>query len=457
MSDSVPSLSDDSANSGSIHEAYLTIACIPAIAITSFNATSVCEILLGALAVAALFLLTRRRVSFAHGPLALGFVWIGFVVASAIYATSAGLPGHHLGSLGKHLPIALGPLLAIPLSAACDRLRLHRDTLVTLFLGGLVIGGLLILARNGPFDITAPKMYQVEKFLDAFNRQGSIGRLNRNYAALTCGLSLLGTVALFCHIISAERPRSCKLVIGLVLLAMIFVALEVALIVLPSRTAFIATTAALLVFLASFARTRISRGYKTGQLAWAAVGLVVVMAAVTMYYLPSVAGRMMTIAASDKSGSAIAGFLLGGSSVSERLELDLLGINLIAQRPWFGWGPDVSQLIGIFAVNPSIKPLTQFHNGYIQDIVSFGILGGLLNLTLIAVILVRAIRTNVVDAGSRRLSAAYFSIGLAMVTYLLIANLTESILFVKPAAVVCTFFIMLVCMTSRNAVLDPRG
>lgn len=234
-----------------------------------------------------------------------------------------------------------------------------------------------------------------------------------------------------------SRPLTHKIVIALVLLAVMF--------------AMLATVAALLAFIVSFARIRIAKGFRIGRLGWVIVGLIVVMAVVIMHYVPSIADRVIMIATSDKSDHVIFDGLLGGRSTHQRLEMDLLGIDLIAQRPWLGWGPDVTQLIGMFATDPSIKQLTQFHNGYIQNIVSFGIIGQLPGLALIAAVLIQAIRS-----GFAGLSAAYVSIGIAMTTYLLISNLTESILYVKPAAAVCTFFAMCACLKPSGAVSENR-
>lgn len=79
------------------------------------------------LVVLAIALLIRHRVQARQAPLVIAGISIFFVLASAAYATLGGLPGNHFGSVGKHIPIALGPLVVLPVNAACVHFTPEAD------------------------------------------------------------------------------------------------------------------------------------------------------------------------------------------------------------------------------------------------------------------------------------------------------------------------------------------
>ncbi len=130
----------------------------------------------------------------------------------------------------------------------------------------------------------------------------------------------------------------------------------------------------------------------------------------------------------------------------QRLQLVSVGLDLIAQRPWLGWGPDATRLIGIFSPYPRLKDLTQFHNGYVQTLVHFGIVGTAF-LTILIVAGVRfALLGRTANPESDRLSKILFATLLALVVYIMIANFAESVLMVKAPAMICLFIAAIACL-----------
>jgi O-antigen ligase len=149
--------------------------------------------------------------------------------------------------------------------------------------------------------------------------------------------------------------------------------------------------------------------------------------------------------------------LLRGSAVdasamsisgADRLQLVAVALDLIRQRPLLGWGPDASQLITLFSPYPDIRYLTQFHNGYLQVLVSFGIIGGILCAALFAALLWSALKRRRATS-SDRLMSPLFAASVALMIYVLVTNVTESIVFVKPVGIICMFLAALACTKDR--------
>jgi len=138
---------------------------------------------------------------------------------------------------------------------------------------------------------------------------------------------------------------------------------------------------------------------------------------------------------------------------AERLQLVAVALDLIRQRPWLGWGPDASQLITLFSPYPDIRDLTQFHNGYLQVLVSFGIVGGVLNAALVVALLWSALRRRRANSADR-LAPSLFAATVALVAYVLVTNVTESIVFVKPVGIICMILAALACMKDRASAGD---
>ncbi|MCA1381316.1 O-antigen ligase family protein [Bradyrhizobium sp. BRP23] len=366
----------------------------------------------------------------------LSLAWIGFVLLSATYAAAIGLPGDHFKALGKHLPIALGPVVAV----AFAFWRLRRETILVAFVSGLAIGATVLLIRNGAISLIAGELAEPDR---AF-----LGHINRNTAGLACGLLMISAATLLQNVV-LQKP------LGLVFTACSAAALgaaiifaELLLISLQSRTALIATGIAAATWFGAQLRYASGRDASSRRYRYAAIALLaalVIVCATNWSTMTQRFGGLMTVAVGiGRSLDQL------GASGPDRLALTALALELIQQRPLLGWGPDVSRLPYLFAQTSGVKSLTQFHNGYLQILVNFGAIGAVLMTAL----LVAALRAAVRYPGS--LPAAPFSGALAITAYITVSNITESVLFVKLAGASAMILIALACMPAFSRRLSQQ-
>ncbi|MCA1512174.1 O-antigen ligase family protein [Bradyrhizobium sp. NBAIM01] len=405
---------------------HLGIGAIFLLGFACAAAPSVAEIITAVFVMVAIVVLAHDRTPLGEPPIILGLVWIGFVLLSATYAAAHGLPGDHFKALGKHLPIALGPIVAVPLAS----LRLRQDTVLVVFLGGLAIGAAVLLVRNGAISLIAGELVEPDR--------AYLGHINRNSAGLACGLLIISAASLLQYVVLQKPWRLLFRASLTVTLGAAIVFAEILLISLQSRTALIATGIAMATWFGAQLKYGFGRDARGRVDRYATVALLATVVIVSATKWSTITQRF------DNPMTAAIGIgrPLGDlrASGQDRLALTALALDLVQQRPLLGWGPDVSRLPYLFAQTNGVKSLTQFHNGYLQILVNFGAIGALLMTALIVV----ALRAAARSPGS--MPAAIYSGALAIAAYFTVANFTESVLFVKPAGTSAMILIAVACM-----------
>ncbi len=432
--------------------ARVALACVPLGIFSAFLWPGGADITSVILVVIGIAVLLRAHGLAAQQPLVLAGLWIAFLLVASLYASAWGAPGRPFKGLEKHLPIALGPLVAVALSAACHRLRFGINGLVALFLAGLVGGALAMLVRSGALGLFAHGWPQFSEDL--------LGKVNRNYAALACGVSLIAITALIAFLSFAEQIRPVWRAFAIAVLALIFLGEGILLAMLQSRTGYAATGIGLAVWCGLMMRASLrGASWRSGLAVPAAIAIVA--AAGIAYYFPLISDRISaggsTVIYLKEMYGLAQGHTVDAASMSttgaERLQLIAVALDLVRQRPWLGWGPDASQLITLFSPYPDIRYLTQFHNGYLQVLVSFGIVGGILSAALVAALLWSGFKRRRA-VSSDKLLPPFFAATIALLTYFLVTNVTETIVFVKPVAITCMFLAALACMKDRATTAD---
>jgi hypothetical protein len=218
--------------------AYAIVASVPLLGTFSFFWPNVSDVALIALVLTSCWLLWHDRAQWMTLPVAMALAWMAFVAFSAAWATYGGIPGSPFRSWPKHIPIALGPLIAIVFAVACRRLRWSTDRLLALFLAGLISGALVLLIRNGAIGM----------IVELRPEAGALGDINRNLAALACSLAIVASVGLIDYCLFRLRiPRWGRWASAssffLVLLGLLLL-----LALLRSRGGYIGTTAGLIAF-----------------------------------------------------------------------------------------------------------------------------------------------------------------------------------------------------------------
>ncbi|HEY0233842.1 MAG TPA: O-antigen ligase family protein [Afipia sp.] len=424
--------------------AKIALQCVPAISFFSFVSTSLGDIVSIVFTGISLFLIFKKPDSRTNTPVILAALWISYLIFSAAYATQTNSPGDHWRGIGKYCFIAIGFLATVPFSLILSRDHLKKDTLVLLFLTGLVGGGAFVLVRNGAADFLA------HGWADSMD---SLGKLNRNYVGLICSLSIISISGLIYFLCSQANIRWARKMVIIAALAFLLFCEVILLARTQSRTSYFATAAAMTIW--AFTILIIDRQGSSDKKALMRKLIIplAIVAAVTgllAAYFPLISTRFDLGFVSQLSldhlsiNSALAK-AASTSSDADRLRLISVALDLINQRPWFGWGPDATRLIDTFSPYPSIRNLIQFHNGYMQTLVSFGIVG----TTFLTILIVAGIRFAILrrttSQESARLSKIFFATLLALVVYILIANVTESILMVKAPAMICLFVIAIAC------------
>jgi O-antigen ligase len=423
--------------------ARIALMCVPAIGFFSFVSTTLADVVSIILTGISLFLVCQKRTASAKTPIIIAAAWLLYLVFVAVYATELSLPGDQWRGIGKYSFLAIGPLAAVALNFVLDRLNLRKDVLVLLFLAGLVGGGACVLVRNGALDFLLQGW--AESALD-------LGRLNRNYVGLICSLSVISISGLMYFLCSQLNIRWTRKIIIAAALALLLFCDVTLLARSQSRTSYFATAAALAIWAITILITDRSETKSSPARRWIIpFAIVAAVAGLLAVYFPLISSRLDLGFISRLSldhfnlASAIAQETSSSSDV-ERLKLISVAIDLIAQRPWLGWGPDVTRLIDIFSPYPSIRNLIQFHNGYVQTFVSFGIIGTTFLTILIAVGIRFALVGRRTTPESAHLSKILFATLLALIVYILTANVGESIVMVKAPAMICLFVVAIACL-----------
>ncbi|ABD86903.1 O-antigen polymerase [Rhodopseudomonas palustris BisB18] len=433
--------------------AWLVIACVPLIGVFSFRWMNIADVAVGILVVTGSILALRNPRLLLQPPLLLGLAWMLFVALSAGYATWSGSPGNQFRAWSKHIPIALGPLVAVGLIAACRQLRVPSDRLVALLLAGVLFGALVLLVRNDALGA----------ILEARAIEATLGELNRNLATLCCGLCIIATITLVHYFLFDRRVRTRITAVAAVALIPLLIALFDLLVLLRGRGGYVATAMALTAWLFALAGPtwyRRKRDWST-QL-WLA-GAVIGAAAVLFgaYQAMIISGRAV-VRGSLGETLRIMGQLVVGTvnssypplqTAEERLQLAAVGIDLFRQRPLLGWGPDVWLLPSLYSPFPGVQGVNQFHDGYLQFLVNFGLSGALLMLALLVVLVRSALRKT--PPGAEPMSPALFAGSVALLVYLLVVNVTESVLHVKCAAMIAMMLAALPCVQPSAALSSP--
>lgn len=422
--------------------AYTVAVCIPVLAAASLLSPSICDIALAILLLIAGAVIWHDPKQLRRPLLLLAFSWMAFVALSAVWAQSQGVPGHPLRNWHKHMFIAFGPLVALACAAAWQRLQWRIDRLLLLFLAGLCGGALVLLINNGAIGMVVE--------LRASN--GMMGPINRNFAALACGLAIIAGTGLIGHLITTPKLRRGVAVAVGFPLAIALAALLTLLVLLHSRGGYISTVAGLSVWLVAYLAPSAVRSNGNPSVLFPAVFVLVAISSLSWgsYFAMQTSGRSLveasavgfplvehpTVGLVELLQQVLTGrFDLAheaSKNYEARVQLLVLAADLFHQRPWLGWGPDAWSLLQAFAPSAELRDLNQFHNGYVQFLVCFGIVGAVLMTIYLAALLIAAIRRR--RSGADQLSPPLIATALALLTLLLVFNVSESVPLVKSAA-----------------------
>lgn len=302
-----------------------------------------------------------------------------YVLAMAVLAEFDGAPGEHLGAIDNYAFLALAPAVAVH-GVFALRTGVPFARLSVILLIGIVGGTGFRLFFNADWaaglDLFA-----------AYARGGGGG--NRNYMSILAGCMILGTSTL-AVIALAARNRVWVLRFLLAAAALFVMALALlALVAMESRTNLVATAVATAVW--AIVLIVAMRRWGRLRLRWvAAAGLVVLgLAAIAGWlYAPEIAGRLTANGGLAGNIEVFASILTGSA---DRAALDLEAYDprvyvfftareLIAEKPRFGWGPDVAPLVGAHIGVERWAGLFHFHNAVLEFLVGVGIVGTLLIL-----------------------------------------------------------------------------
>ncbi|MGO3926686.1 O-antigen ligase family protein [Rhodopseudomonas pseudopalustris] len=412
--------------------AYTVAVCIPVLAAASLLSPSICDIALAILLLISAVVIWHDPRQLRRPVLWLAFAWMAFVALSALWAQSQGVPGHALRNWHKHMFIAFGPLIALSGAAAWQRLQWRIDRLLLLFLAGLCGGAMVLLIKNGAIGMIA----------ELRPTDSMMGPINRNFAALACGLAIIAITGLIGHLVTAPKlRRSMAVAVGLPL-AIALAALLTLLVLLHSRGGYVGTSAGLAVWLISFVMAQAASSGRSRRSLLIAMLLLLAIGALAFggYVAMQLSGRSL-IEGSTGGASQLALQMLHGqfdaayataNKFEARVQLLVLAADLFHQRPWLGWGPDAWDLLRTFAPTAELRDLNQFHNGYAQFLVCFGVIGAALMAVYLAALLSAAIQRR--RTAADRLPPAMLASALALLTLLLVFNVSETVLLVKSAA-----------------------
>lgn len=385
-------------------------------------------------------------------------LWCAFVVVVALRAALEGFPGHPLRSIGKDFLLAISPVIGVQLAVLDARMRVSPPLVWAAVLGCASLGTALLLLKGAD--------WRAGLDLFAVYAQGS-GAFNRNYGAFLSGMAMLASLTL--AVWACERARLARswraaLLAGSALLFLLF---GFALFALQSRSSWIATALGLLAWMLTFVLAGLRRR-RNGALLWtSAVVGVLIAAAVSLAALraPAIEKRLGEAGGIALNFQAAKDLALGRTAevkavaerIDPRFQLYLVASALIGQKPWLGWGPDVTSLIPAFSPFEEVRTYTQFHNGYLQFVVSLGFVGVALQLLLAGTILRESWRGRpragpAAPEENAALRAAFAS----LLVYNLVVNVTESNFFLNAGAMAVILLGAALCL-SGSVGADTRA
>ncbi len=265
----------------------------------------------------------------------------------------------------------------------------------------------------------------LQEFQLALNNQRiDAGTMNAQHAAMISGILLIGGLALF---IQLAQSRQRKYTFALAAIYLVTSGLFF-LFATQTRGVWLGTAIASVVIIALyFFLTKKSRSRSLSKLSLLAI-LTVLLCGVTLALNSNLANRI------HNEGSSLELVLEGKI---DQLPLDSTGVRVrswyyaipwIAQKPWFGWGPDGSKLImqESAALPESLKSkFGHLHNTYLDILAQYGFFGLLLYFALLIWLLMH-IATSYYQ-GAMPLSAFLFGAGTLI--YWLFINFFESYIF----------------------------
>jgi O-antigen ligase len=431
--------------------AYAVVACVPVIGAFSVVLPNIADAAIILLVILASGLLWNRPWQRLRPVLLLALAWMAFVAFSALWASYSGSPGVQYRSWNKHIALALGPLLAIAFAAACRRLKWPTDRLLAWFLAALLVGALVQLIRNDAIGMILALQIS----------DGLLGGINRNVAALNAGLAIISAVSLIHYGLYDRDGRRGVTLVAAIGLSVALLALLVLLVLLQSRNGYIGTTLGLMAWLIVIAvparRPKIDRAR---QLQLVAAFVAVGALAFAGYGMLQSSGRALVGAPAggwrDLTELVLKGRFeqayLVAQTAEERLQILTLAADLFHRRPWLGWGPDVWLLPREYSPLPNLLTINQFHNGYAQFLVCFGIVGALLIVAYLFTLVRAALQRG--GGATPGLSNPMYAASIALLVLLVVENFNESVLLVKSASSVAMMLAALACLPASNEVLD---
>lgn len=330
--------------------------------------------------------------------------WVAIVLIFAAKAELMGVPGDHLTRTVSYFFISMAPFIGIQIAIATRVVPFRTLALASLASG--LAGGALRLFWKADWSAG------LQLFASYYEGGGGA---NRNTLSIIAGLMVLAALSLFVYQLLAATRLTDRLVRAAPFLAIGSLA-GFALLTMTSRTNLIAASAALAVWaIACIGILLPSRQRRKAMVLLAAI----VLGAMALMLI------VLALAGFDLLGSR----MTDTQSYDQRLLMYQLATELIAQKPWLGWGPDVAPLLPAHGRWDFIRAeqLTHFHNVYLEFTLGLGAVGMGLFLLLVAVMA----RDILAMRSSRRLDtyalAALLPFVLASFTYFALVGMAESI------------------------------
>ncbi|MBR1275136.1 O-antigen ligase [Bradyrhizobium sp. AUGA SZCCT0283] len=330
--------------------------------------------------------------------------WVAAVLLFAVWAHLVGAPGDHLTRSVSYFFISTAPFIAISIAIATRAVPFRTLALASLASG--LAGGVLRLLWRADWSAGL-------QLFASYYWWG--GGANRNTLSIIAGLMILAALSLAVYQILAATHLTGRLVRATPFLAVGSLA-GLALLAMTSRTNLIATTVGLAVWTIACA------GILLPQRLWKKA---MILLAAAMLGTAAIMLAVLSLAQLGMLGPRIT----DTESYDKRLMLFRLAAELIAQKPWLGWGPDVAPLLPAHGRWDFIRAeqVTHFHNVYLEFTLGIGIVGIGLFLLLVSA-MARDILTT---RSSQRLDmyalAALLPFVLASFAYFAVVGMAESI------------------------------
>lgn len=386
---------------------YIALAGLFAFAAGASGAKALQSIGMLLMILGSIAFLNRMRRQLARDPLTIAAVtFFMYLVFSALIAGTSPVAGvEHWDLVRKMSRVLLLPVVAYWLAGRQDR--------ISWLFGIALLGAIGPIIEQWLYWGSIAPMFGVERITF---------RVNPIWMGLNASLAALGLVAFRARVVGTLAGRL-SIPGALVTWILLFLLMLQVVVVSQSRGAYVALAAGAILLavlkirqvgLTPLLRQRAQFAFTTMLLAFV-LAMLLLQDEVLVRRMIEERGTIASVMNGDFSNIPM-------TPIGERVFMYIAGLEAWLQKPWLGWGPDGALIVTAQAHMPDGLARDHVHNGILDVLVRFGIVGAVIFYSIPVILVCAAWRS--LRAGWLQTDTAQFV--LVAIATVAVADMTES-------------------------------